>query len=101
MDITTDGPKVVLSGEFDVRSTSQVRGAIYDVLSTADHVLIDMSGVEALDVVALRVLLVATRQAWLEGRQLTLLDCSPSVLRMIHLARVGHAVEIERRAAAA
>ena len=101
MDITTDGPKVVLSGEFDVRSTARVRGAIYELLSCEQHVVVDMSEVDALDMVALRVLLVATRQAWLEGRHLTLRNCSPCVLRMIHLARVGHAVEIERVAVAA
>lgn len=101
MDITTDGPKVLLSGEFDVRSTSQVRGAIYELLSCEPHVVVDMSEVDALDMVALRVLLVATRQAWLEGRNLTLLNCSPCVLRMIHLARVAHAVAMERQEAVA
>ncbi|MGN0065906.1 MAG: STAS domain-containing protein [Nocardioides sp.] len=99
MDITTDGTTVVLRGEFDGRSTSTVRAVIYDQLHASDHVVLDMREVEALDLIALRVLLVATRQAWRDGRRLTLRDCSPTVLRMIHLARVSHAVDFERQAA--
>ena len=101
MDITTNGPTVVLSGDFDVRSTFEVRDAIYALLSCEDQVVVDMAEVDTLDLVALRVLLVATRQAAIEGRELVLRNCSGQVLRMIHLARVAHAVAIEREVASA
>ena len=35
MDITTDGPVLALHGDFDVRSTWEVRAAIYDHLEGA------------------------------------------------------------------
>ena len=98
-DIIPGGATVVLRGEFDGRCTSDVRAVIYDRLDASERVVLDLSHVEALDLIALRVLLVATRRAAHEGRRLVLRDCSPSVLRMIHLARVGHAVDLERAAA--
>lgn len=95
------GPTVELHGEFDVRSTSMVRDVIYELLAREGRVSVDMSHVVAIDMVALRVLLVATRQAAREGRTLTLRNCTPAVRRMIHLARVAHAVELERTAISA
>ena len=61
MDIMSDGPVLVLSGDLDVRSTMQVRTAVQELLGTYDEVAIDLSGVESADVTALRVLAAATR----------------------------------------
>ena len=56
MDIMTDGPTLVLSGDFDVRSTWEVRQAIYDHLEGHDHdVVVDLSDVDTCDVTALKV----------------------------------------------
>ena len=64
MDIMTDGPTLVLSGDFDVRSTREVRNAIYDHLERPrQDVVVDLSGVDTVDVTALKVLAVASRQA--------------------------------------
>ena len=73
MDITTNGPVLSLHGDFDVRSTWEVRTAIYDHLEGCldEDVVIDMAHVDNVDVTALRVLAVATRQAWLDGHHLT------------------------------
>ena len=101
MEIITDGPTLVLSGEFDVRSTWEVRAALYDHL--AEHleghdedVVIDMTDVTAVDVTALKVLAVATRQAVRQGHHLTLRGCGPHVRRMLHLSRLIRVVELER-----
>lgn len=100
MDITTDGPTLVLSGAFDVRNTSEVRSAIYDHLDCHDEdVVVDLAGVDAVDVTALKVLAVATRQASRDGHHLTLRGCCPAVRRMLHLTRLIRVVEIERRTA--
>ena len=102
MDITSYGPTLVLHGDFDVRSTFQVRNAIYERLEGHDEdVIVDMSEVETIDVVALRVLAVATRQATLSGHHLTLRNCGPSVRRMMHLSRLAHSFEVERAAVSA
>ncbi len=64
MEIITDGPILHLSGDFDVRSTWEVRNAIYDHLEGHDEdVVVDLTEVTTIDMTALKVLAVATRQA--------------------------------------
>lgn len=102
MDITTDGPVLMLHGDFDVRSTWEVRAAIYDHLECLDEdIVVDMGDVDNVDVTALRVLAVATRRAWLDGHHLTVRNCGPAVRRMMHLTRLARAIEVERAAASA
>lgn len=102
MEIITDGPTIVLSGDFDVRSTMEVRTAIYDRLQGYDDdVVLDLSQVDTIDLTALRLLAVATRQASRSGHRLTLRGCGPSVRRMLHLTRLIRLVEVERVAASA
>ena len=102
MEIFTDGPTIHLSGDFDVRSTMEVRNAIYEHLLGHDaDVVVDLTDVTTIDKTALRVLAVATRQASRTGRRLTLRGCGPSVRRMLHLSRLIRVVEVERVAASA
>jgi anti-anti-sigma factor len=103
MDIMTDGPTLVLCGDFDVRSTWEVRDAIYDHLGghAGEDVVVDLTAVETVDLTALKVLAVATRRASRDGNHLTLRGCGPSVRRMLHLSRLMRLVEVERRAASA
>ena len=102
MDITTDGPVLMLHGDFDVRSTWEVRTAIYDHLEGLDEdIVVDLGDVENIDATALRVLAVATRQAWLNGHHLTVRNCGPAVRRMMHLTRLARAIEVERSVASA
>ena len=102
MEIITDGPTILLSGDFDVRSTMEVRNAIYEHLQGYDEdVVIDLTDVTTIDMTALKVLAVATRQATRDGHHLTLRGCGPSVRRMLTLTRLGRMVEVERAAASA
>jgi anti-anti-sigma factor len=102
MDITTEGPVLILHGDFDVRSTWEVRAAIYDHLEGLDEdIVVDLHDVDNIDVTALRVLAVATRQAWLNGHHLTVRNCGPAVRRLMHLSHLAHALEVERAAATA
>ena len=98
MDITTDGLTLMLSGDFDVRCTGEVRNAIYDHLRNHDSdVVVDLTGVSTVDHTALKVLAVATRSATREGHHLTLRGCGPAVRRMLHISRLIRVVEVERR----
>jgi anti-anti-sigma factor len=102
MEIMTDGPTLLLSGDFDVRSTWEVRNAIYDHLEGHDtDVVVDLTDVTTIDMTALRLLAVATRHASRDGHRLTLRGCGPAVRRMLHLSRLIRVVEVERTAASA
>jgi len=102
VDITIDGPTIVLAGDFDVRSTWEVRNAIYEHLDGHDEdVVVDLTDVTSIDVTALRVLAVATRRATRSGHHLTLRGCCPAVRRLLHISRLARAVEVERSAATA
>src|SRR3954468_7173806 len=101
-DIVAGGHVILLHGEFDVRSTWEVRNPIYECIDVHDgDVVLDMTDVSTIDVTALRLLAVATRHAWLAGRHLTVRNPGPAVRRMAHLARLAHAIEVERVAATA
>ena len=102
MDITTDGPTLLLRGDFDVRSTWRVREALYHHLDEhSEDVVVDLSDVTAVDLTALKVLAVATRVASRDGHHLTLRGCGPAVRRMLHLSRLIRVVEVERQALSA
>jgi anti-anti-sigma factor len=98
MDIVTDGPVLLLAGDFDVRSTWQVRGALYDVLEEHTSVVVDLGGVVTVDVTALRVLAVASRFAARRGGHLTMRGCNGAVLRLLHMTHLIRLVEVERHA---
>ncbi len=99
VDIVTEGTTLVLSGDFDVRSTGAVRDALRSLLDGPDrHMVVDLTAVVTTDVTALRVLAAATRQAARDGRRLQLRGCCPRVRRLLHLTHLIRVVEIEHRA---
>jgi anti-anti-sigma factor len=102
MDILTDGPTLVLSGDFDVRSTMQVRTAIYEHLEGHDEdVVVDLTEVDSVDLTALKVLAYATREATRAGHHLVLRGCGPAVRRLLHMSRLIRVVELEREVVSA
>jgi len=102
MDIVHDGGTLVLAGDFDGRTTMEVRSAIYDHLDGCDQdLVVDISGVPSCDLTALRVLAAASRYAARQGRHLRLRGPCPSVHRLLLLSHLNRMVEIERTAASA
>ena len=102
MEIMSDGPTLVLSGDFDVRSTWEVRNALYEQLHGHEQdVVVDLTDVTAMDLTAARVLAYASREAARSGNHVTLRGCGPAVRRMLHLSHMMRFVEVERAAATA
>jgi anti-anti-sigma regulatory factor len=94
MDIVYDGHALVLTGDFDVRSTMEVRSAIYEHLAGFEQDLI-------VDLTAARVLAYASLEAGRSGHHLRLRGCGPAVRRMLQVSRLARFVEVERAAATA
>ena len=90
MDIISDGPTLVLSGDFDVRSTWEVRAAIYDALEGHDEdVVIDLSEVDD----RRRHRAPGARRGHRAGRAATVTTsrcaaAGPAVRRMLHLSHL-------------
>jgi anti-anti-sigma factor len=102
MDIVHDGHTLVLSGDFDVRSTMEVRSAIHEHLHGFEQdLVVDLTEVTTLDITAARVLAYASLEAGRSGHHLTLRGCGPAVRRMLHVSRLARFVEVEREAATA
>ena len=63
-DIVVNGHVIALHGDFDVRSTWEVRNAIYECIDVHDDdVVVDMTDVSAIDATALRLLAVEIGRA--------------------------------------
>lgn len=102
MQIQTDGRHLVLSGDFDARSTDRVRAVVYELLEDGDDdLVVDLTDVDSVDLTALRVLAVATRQAARSGRPgrcLQLRGCNGAVRRLLHRSHLIRVVHLERAA---
>jgi anti-anti-sigma regulatory factor len=61
-------------------------------------VVVDLSEVGGVDLTALKVLAVATREASRDGHHLLLRGCSLPVRRMLHLTHLRRMVEVEHTA---
>ena len=101
MEIVNDGSTLVLSGDFDARSTWEVRNALREQLGNERDVVVDLTDVTSIDVTATRVLAYASREASRSGNHVTLRGCGPAVRRMLHLSRLMRFVDVERAAATA
>jgi anti-anti-sigma factor len=97
MEVTVDGRTLVLVGYFDVRSTSVVREALYDLMGCSlGDVVVDLTEVLAVDVTALRVLAAASRTMERQGRSLVVRGCSPALRRVLALTRMRRLIHLER-----
>jgi anti-anti-sigma factor len=90
---------VVVSGLLDVREAAQVRAALQRALDAADgDVVLDVSGVEAIDVTGLGVIVAAHRRASQHGRRLVLVGVRPSVVRVLAVTRLHRVLALSRAA---
>ncbi|MEZ5194033.1 MAG: STAS domain-containing protein [Nocardioides sp.] len=79
-----------------------MRNALHEQIDGHDRdILVDLSSVHTADIVALRMLAFATRQAARQGRHVTLRGCCPAVRRLLHISRLIRVLEVERVAATA
>jgi anti-sigma B factor antagonist len=94
---TAQGARV--SGVLDVRAAGRVREVLSDLLeSTGGDVVLDVSGLDSLDVTGLAVLVAAHQRALRQDRRLVLAGVGPSLARLLAVTRL-HRVLVVTRAA--
>ena len=92
-DLRETGAVLVLGGDLDVRSTAELRNALYEHLRvhgsyTDGRVLVDISEVTSVDATALKVVAAASRRARRRGGSVVLRGACPAVRRMLHLTHL-------------
>jgi anti-sigma B factor antagonist len=95
------GRRVVLVGRVDAATAAGVRSALHAaVLDGTGELVVDMSGVDALDAVGLGVLMGTHRLAVSSGRSLTLAGCQPRIARLLRAIRLHRVLQMSTTAAA-
>jgi anti-anti-sigma factor len=94
-----DGTTAVLrlAGELDLATTEQLRERVHGLLHDAPvrHLVIDLAGLDFLDVTGLGALLEARRKLIARGGTLALRRPRPMVLRMLSLLELEDALQVE------
>lgn len=96
MDLTVDGPILMIGGQVDVRNVAELREAVYDHLeANPGHVVLDLSGVESADLTVLKMLAVASRMANQSGHRVTVRAVPDGVRRLLHLSHLRGLMTVE------
>ena len=89
-----DGTVLRLAGELDLATADQLRARLADAAAVR-RVVVDLAGLDFLDVAGLNTLLEANRNLAAHGGRLLLRRPRPMVLRMLGLLGLDDAVEIQ------
>ena len=86
-----------LVGTLDVRSVAVAREALDAALRDGDgDLVLDVSGLDALDAAGLGVVVATHRKAVRRGRRLVLRGASPALLRTLAVTRLLRILNVER-----
>jgi len=91
---------LALSGRLDASSVGEVRASLDRLIdagaSDDSDVVVDMSGVDVMDVTGLGVLAAAHRRLERSGRHLILRGCAGHVRRVLAVTRLSRVMHVER-----
>lgn len=96
-------PQTVLqvTGRLDGTSAGEIRERLHTAIAhERGDVVLDLSGVEWLDVTGLGVIVDAHRRLRQQGRRLVLRGCTPRMRRALAVTRLSRVMAIEREVAA-
>lgn len=88
---------VQVVGRFDGSTVPLVRAALHEAVDDGDEdVLLDISGVDWIDLPALALLADTQRRLRERGRRLRLRGCEPRVRRALAVTRLNRLIDVER-----
>ena len=98
MHVTVAGEGTIrLVGRLDARAAADVREALHaELAARRRRVVVDLGGVELLDVTGLGVLVGAHRRGQQQGTELVLRDAPPRVARLLSRIRLDRVIPVER-----
>jgi len=79
---------IVLAGEIDLQTSPEVRTAVLDVLGRGRPVVVDLSAISYIDSSGVASLVEGFQVAKKRGLSFVLAQASPSVMRVLRLARL-------------
>ena len=90
------GCEIALAGRLDVHAVTDVRAALHAAIDAGSgDLVIDVSGVELVDLTGLGVLVGADRRAKLAGRRVVLRDAGPRLTRILRATRLHRVLTVE------
>ncbi|RYE78071.1 MAG: anti-sigma factor antagonist [Myxococcales bacterium] len=96
MDISVNGDVMHVAGQVDGRRTSELRAELQELVgSTSGDLVLDLEEVESIDLTALRVIAVVSRDLGESFRHLRLRNASPLVRRLLHLSHLRGLVHFD------
>lgn len=88
-------PVLVVSGEIDVFTAPLFKQAVVNLVAAGHrHLFLDLSGVTFMDSSGFGALLGATKRLRPDGGSLSLIGCSRTIQRMLHLTRLDTILEL-------
>lgn len=97
--VLVPGQVLELRGRLDVAVAADVRLALADAVALGDgELVLDVAGIEVVDVTGLGVLVGAHRHAGRASRTLVLRDVPPPLARVLLLTRLDRVLRAERTA---
>ena len=76
---------LALQGALTIYEAEELKRFLLDRLKAADHLEIDLSGVEELDCSGIQIMLLLRKEAETAGKPLQWLQHSPVVSRVLHI----------------
>ncbi|MFP3987855.1 STAS domain-containing protein [Streptomyces sp. E11-3] len=96
MHIRGDHAELTVGGRLDVRSAADARTVLQSALDEGvGDLVVDLSGLDALDATGLGVIMGAHRQAGRCGRRLVLRNVPPQMQRLLVATRLHRILAIE------
>jgi anti-anti-sigma factor len=93
-----DEHSLELSGSVDARTSREVRSALQALIEVPGRVVVvDLRRVTSADVIGLRVIAAASRNASLRGSRVVLRAAPPAVRRLLTISRLARVVEFEEQ----
>lgn len=90
------GCEIALEGRLDVHAAADVRAALHAAIDAGSgDLVVDVSGVELVDLTGLGVLVGADRRAKLAGRRVVLRDAGPRLMRILRVTRLHRVLTVD------